>query len=233
VDRLPLFKALADGSRYSIYLEVARSSVPLSTTEVAERLGLHPNTVRPHLERMREVGLLVMSTESHGSVGRPQHRWSVPPQAPSLGLEPPGLRLLARLLAEAAALGSPGPDELCEIGRGQARERAEASRAGRSGRGSGLRPACVQAIIDELADLGFDPVVDSEDGATLGIAFTRCPFRELATAYPDLVCQLHRGLTEGIVEKAHHPDEAPAARIVGFSTLVDPDPCRVEVSTGA
>ena len=31
---------------------------PLATAELAERLGLHPNTVRPHLERMREVGLV-------------------------------------------------------------------------------------------------------------------------------------------------------------------------------
>ena len=32
------------------------------------------------------------------------------------------------------------------------------------------------------------------------IAFAHCPFRELAEAYPELVCTLHRGLVEGFVE---------------------------------
>ena len=58
MDRLPVFKALGDNTRYAIYLEVARSATPLSTAEIAEALDLHPNTVRPHLERMREAGLL-------------------------------------------------------------------------------------------------------------------------------------------------------------------------------
>ena len=63
------------------------------------------------------------------------------------------------------------------------------------------RPAgtCADALTAELAALGFDPesVVD-DDAAT--IAFTRCPFRELAEANPDLVCSLHRGLVEGFAD---------------------------------
>ena len=69
-----MFKALGDNTRYAIYLELARSSVPLSTAEIAESLDLHPNTVRPHLERMRDVGLLEVDADSRGTVGRPQHR---------------------------------------------------------------------------------------------------------------------------------------------------------------
>ncbi|MBV8295751.1 MAG: helix-turn-helix transcriptional regulator, partial [Acidimicrobiia bacterium] len=56
--RLAVLKALGDNTRYAIYLELARSPSPLSTIEIAETLGLHANTVRPHLERMREVALL-------------------------------------------------------------------------------------------------------------------------------------------------------------------------------
>ena len=100
MDRLPVFKALGDNTRYAIYLELARSSVPLSTGEIADTLDLHPNTVRPHLERMRDVGLLEVETDNRGAVGRPQHRYSLAVDAPSLGLEPSSLRLLARLLAQ-------------------------------------------------------------------------------------------------------------------------------------
>ena len=61
--RLELLKALGDNTRYAIYLELARSSSPLATAQIAESLGLHPNTVRPHLERMRDVGLLDVVSE--------------------------------------------------------------------------------------------------------------------------------------------------------------------------
>ena len=102
MDRLPVFKALGDNTRYAIYLELARSAAPLSTIEIAETLGLHANTVRPHLERMRDVGLLDVEIEARGSVGRPQHRYSLAAEAPSLGLEPAAFPLLSRLLADAA-----------------------------------------------------------------------------------------------------------------------------------
>jgi hypothetical protein len=42
--------------------------------------------------------------------------------------------------------------------------------------------------------------------------------------YPDVVCNLHRGLIEGFVE------EFGGARVTTFATLADRDPCRVELS---
>ena len=90
-----MFRALGDRARYAIYSEVASSPVPLSTSDIAEVLDLHPNTVRPHLERLREVGLLDVESASQGSVGRPQHRYMLTDGAPSLGLEPPAYPLLA------------------------------------------------------------------------------------------------------------------------------------------
>src|SRR5437763_13974359 len=119
--RLAVFKALGDNTRYAIYLELARSASPLSTTEIAETLGLHPNTVRPHLERMRDVGLLDVETDAKGSVGRPQHRYSLARAAPSPGLAPPAFPLLARLLASLAAAARLGPDDAAHPARGRGR----------------------------------------------------------------------------------------------------------------
>ena len=50
-----------------------------------------------------------------------------------------------------------------------------------------------------LSELGFDPAVVHDDGLVT-IAFTHCPYAELAAAHPDVVCHLHRGLVEGFVE---------------------------------
>ena len=82
--------------------------------------------------------------------------------------------------------------------------------------------SCVEALVGELTDLGFDPAV-GEDGATTSIAFTHCPFRDLAEAYPELVCHLHRGIVEGLV------GEWDDVEVERFATLADRDPCHVEL----
>ena len=59
------------------------------------------------------------------------------------------------------------------------------------------------------------------------IEFLHCPFRELAEAYPELVCNLHRGLCEGVVERVG------AGSVDEFATLYDPEPCHVTVASTA
>lgn len=229
VDRLPLFKALAEESRYALFVELSRARASLSAVELAERLDLHPNTVRLHLDRLREVGLVECSASSHGGVGRPQHRWVVAASAPALGIEPGGFRVLAHLLAEAVATGAPDPGALRETGRRTGRARAAASEPAD---GRAPRASCLRRVLDELADLGFEPVVEDDSGAgATVVGFASCPFRELAALFPDLVCTLHRGLTEGIVE-AVGSATGVEAELSGFATLVDPDPCRAELAVG-
>lgn len=214
-DRLAVLKALADSTRYAIYLELAREGAPRTTQEVADLLDLHPNTVRPHLERMRDVGLLQVETDSRGAVGRPQHRYSLAAEAPGLGLDPPAWQVLARMLADVAAFMAPEPDDVAAMGWDQGRA-AAAQRRGRP---------CVDALVDALAELGFDPAV-GDDAAVTTVAFTACPFRDLAEAYPDLVCNLHRGFIEGFV------DAAGGAEVADFATLADRDPCHVDLVPG-
>ena len=212
--RLELLKALGDNTRYAIYLELARAPVPLATAEVAESLDLHPNTVRPHLERMREVGLLDVITDARGTVGRPQHRYSLASDAPALGFEPPAFPVLARMLLRLAAAGGLSTPDAVEAGR----EQGETAAARHQPAGT-----CAEALNAELTTMGFDPAsVTDDEGAT--IAFTRCPFRELAEANPELVCGLHRGLVEGFV------DARGDGRVVEFHDLGDRTPCQVEIA---
>ncbi|HUP87269.1 MAG TPA: helix-turn-helix domain-containing protein [Acidimicrobiales bacterium] len=212
MDRLAVFKALGDNTRYAIYLELARAPSSRSTSEMAETLELHPNTIRPHLERMRDIGLLQVVVDARGTVGRPQHRYSLSPDAPSLGLEPSSWPVLARMLADVAAFMAPEVDDVAALGEEQGRAAADRRRG---------RP-CVDALTDALAELGFDPASAAE-GKVATIAFTHCPFRELAEQYPDLVCNLHRGLIEGFV------DELGGASVTAFATLADRDPCHVDL----
>jgi len=223
--RLAVLKALGDNTRYAIYLELARARSPRSTAEVADLLGLHPNTVRPHLEQMRAVGLLAVEADARGSVGRPQHRYALAADAPSLGLEPPAFPLLASMLTRMAARAGISPDDAAAAGAEQGRALAAASQGRVRAAGDSGERGCVAALSDTLAELGFDPVT-GDGGTAATIAFTHCPFRELAEAHPEVVCHLHRGIIEGFVE------QLGGAGVDRFATLADRDPCQVELSVG-
>jgi predicted ArsR family transcriptional regulator len=109
-------------------------------------------------------------------------------------------------------------------------EAADATAAGQSwGIEAGRRTnskSCVKALFGEMDRLGFDPEREVLAGGTTDIAFLHCPFRELAEAYPELVCNLHRGLCEGVV------DAVGGGTVNEFATLYDAEPCHVTVGLG-
>lgn len=218
MDALSVYKALGDDTRFALYRELGQSPSPRSAGELAERLGLHPNTVRPHLERMREAGLLEVETVRRGTVGRPQLRYSWAPGAPGLGLDPPAHTLLAGLLAALAE--SQGADAKGAAGLGRRWGARSASRR-QNARG------CLAALMGELERLGFDPAESEEGtGSRVRVEFLHCPFQELAEAYPELVCNLHRGIVEGVVEAAG------PGMVEDFRTLADRDPCNATIIPG-
>ena len=225
MDPLTLLKALGDETRYAMYRELADSTAALSAQDLAERLGLHANTVRLHLERLREAGLVDVEAVHRGTVGRPQHLYFLAAGAPALGFDPPAHALLAGLLAALAE----------RIGaRCRTMPPRRATRWGaEAGRRTRVR-SCLRALENELTKLGFEPATEPPDragpteaageGGGARIEFLHCPFRELAEAYPELVCNLHRGLCEGVV------DQVGGGRVEEFATLYDAEPCHVTVA---
>jgi predicted ArsR family transcriptional regulator len=216
--QLDLLKALGDNTRYAIYLELARSARPLATADISESLGLHPNTVRPHLERMREAGLLDVEVGGRGDVGRPQHRYSVARNAPSLGFEPPTMPVLARMVLAMAARLQASADDAEAVGRTEGIARATPYADA---------PSTLEALVADLDRLGFDPLVtdDPDDPDAAVVAFAHCPFADLAERHPELVCGLHRGLVAGFVA------EMGDAEVGEFCTLTSRTPCRVTVAS--
>jgi predicted ArsR family transcriptional regulator len=213
MDMLAVLKALGDETRFSMYRELASSTRPLTATELAERLGLHANTVRLHLDRLREAGLVDGEPVHRGTVGRPQHVYSLASGAPGLGFDPPSYTLLAGLLAALAERVGADNEDATAAGRAWGVEAGRRTRA----------RSCVKALTSEMERLGFDPNTVATQGEA-DVAFMHCPFRELAEAYPELVCNLHRGICEGIVS------EVGGGSVADFGTLYDRDPCRVTVA---
>ncbi len=215
--RLQLFKTLGDNTRYAIYLELARSTRPLTTAEIADTLDLHPNTVRPHLDRMRDAGLVAVEATGRGDIGRPQHRYSLAEEAPSLGLEPPVLPMLARMVLSLADRLGAGTDDAYAVGRDEGAGRAA---------GFVAAPSSLEALVSDLDRLGFDPVVtdDPADPDAAVVAFANCPFGDLAERHPDLVCSLHRGIVDGFV------DGMGDTVVREFCNLSSRTPCQVSLA---
>ena len=209
--QLGLFKALGDNTRYAIYLELARSPRPLTTSEIADTIGLHSNTVRPHLERMRDAGLVEVQSGARGEIGRPQHRYSLAADAPSLGLEPPVMPVLARMVLSMAERLGASPADAVAVGRDEGRRRSASYEAA---------PSALEAVVSDLDRLGFDPVVTEGDDDSAVVAFANCPFGGLAEQHPDLVCGLHHGLIAGFV--AGMGD----AELIEFCSVADRTPCQ-------
>ena len=223
---LDVLKALGDNTRYAIYLELARSPRPLATADIAESLGLHANTIRPYLERMRDAGLLDVEVGRRGDVGRPQHRYFVALDAPSLGLEPPSIPVLARMVLAMAKRLQASADDAQAVGTDEGRRRAKPYASA---------PSTLEALVSDLDRLGFDPIVTEADPrptptASLHddpdavVAFAHCPFADLAEQHPELVCGLHRGLVAGFVA------EMGDAEMQDFCTITNRTPCQVTVA---
>ena len=213
---LAVLKALGDDTRYAMYQELARSTAALSAQDLAEALGIHANTVRLHLDRLREVGLVAVEAVHRGTVGRPQHLYFLAAGAPGLGFDPPAHALLAGLLATMAERVGADATDAAATGRAWGAERGARARTRDS----------IRALESELGRLGFEPASEPAAGACTRIEFLHCPFRELAEAYPELVCNLHRGLCEGVV------DAVGGGTVEEFATLYDPEPCHVTVGVG-
>ena len=219
--QLAVLKALGDETRYAMYEELARSTAALSASDLAERLGIHANTVRLHLERLREVG-------PGRRRGRPpRHRRPSPaPLLPQRRRARPRVRP-AGPRAPRRAARRPGRADRRRRRRRRGHRPGLGHRGGRPHPGPQLpRRARRPSSPSSGSSPRSRPTAPTADGAAR-IEFLHCPFRELAEAYPELVCNLHRGLCEGVV------DAVGGGTVDEFATLYDPEPCHVTVGLGS
>jgi predicted ArsR family transcriptional regulator len=193
-------KALGEVSRFRI-LEELRGRGPLDSRQLGEAVGLHPNTVRSHLDQLIEAGLAHVVPASPGARGRPRVLYEAIAEAEPV--QHGGYRLLAQILASyLASVDQP---------------QVVAESAGRAW-GSYLaeKPAPFAAISAEDAtekvsqlftDLGFMPEAVEDSGARK-ILLHRCPFREVAQSNQKVVCAVHLGMLKGALAEMGAPLDA-------------------------
>jgi predicted ArsR family transcriptional regulator len=215
---IEVHKALADDTRFRLYRYLGLSGRPVSVRELSARLSLHPNTLRPHLRRLEDVGLVSRETARGSTVGRPQTLYSVIEHDSG---EHRDYRLLSEILA-AIVRGGRSRARAQELARewGGYLVRRDAPRPGRRSP-AGRNLATLQ---EAMARAGFDPRFRRGDATSVQITMRDCPFRDLLDEHRDLVCSIHRGLLEGMLAEVK-----PPLRMTEFAPASDRSPCRVEV----
>ena len=190
---LEVHKAPADDTRYRLYRHLRLSGRAVSVRELSARLSLHPNTLRPHLRRLEEVGLVASETRKIPSVGRPQVLFTATDRENREGRD---YRLLADILAGLTTTQRQR-ERAMELGRDWG-----AYLVGRSVPKPGARrPAGPNlAVLQEaLSEAGFDPRFRRRSAKVVEITLRVCPFRDLLDEHRDVVCAVHRGLLEGML----------------------------------
>ena len=220
--RLSAFRALASGSRVEILHELQRVERPLVVAEIAEAVGLHPNTTREHLDRLIAAGFVVSEPEVRRTRGRPRLRYRAVERAAAATLDGRVREQLARLLVTGygKALASPA-----DSARAAGRQWAVALTAAGTPQ-TGLSPqlspqeaadAQVVALMTHFDDLGFDPEADP-DGTKVHLH--RCPFLDLARERTEVVCAVHLGLAQGVLAQVPGP-----VRATSLDPFVGPQHC--------
>lgn len=192
--------------------------VPATVADVADRLEIHPNTARFHLDALVTAGLVERAREQRNRPGRPQVHYSATRSAPDAAHR--SFRLLAEILTQHLAATSTDPHgEAVEAGRAYGRAVAHSGPASaRSGSDA------VSVVLDQLDEMGFvSRPADQPDV----VEVTNCPFLEVAEGHLDIVCAIHHGLMDELLAAVDAP-----SRLDRLEPLVAPSRCLARLRPG-
>ncbi len=209
-------RLLGDARRLAIV--EALEEGPRQVPELARLLGVHPTTVRAHLEQLLEAGVLEEEAGVPAGRGRPSKRYRL--RQPLLAGDPE-VRLFVGSLVSLLR-GAYGE-------RVAATAEKEGARRGRELGGSFRHPSFEQAVrevVKTLNRLSFAPAPPTRREDVVAVDVRHCPFG-VEPHDPDgaVICAFHEGLVRGLAEVAS--GEQVGVRLLPF---VAPGLCRVELT---
>lgn len=196
--------ALASASRRKVLDALRTAAESLDASTIADELGFHVTTARFHLDQLVAAGLVERRIEPTQRRGRPRLLY-----APTGSDHEGDARdQLIQVLSAALALDD-GAD-------------ANASNSGRRWGQMITAPEVVDPVprlVEVFERLGFVPEAD-ENTAT--IRLRACPFRTAARSHPQVICAVHRGLIDQLLDGS-----GSEARLIPF---VEPELCLVALN---
>ncbi|MBF6080249.1 helix-turn-helix domain-containing protein [Nocardia cyriacigeorgica] len=206
------------GRRGDVLAALRGSREALSIVDIATQLRLHPNTVRFHLEALVEAGQAERVEHPRTGPGRPPQMFRA-----HRGMDPAGprnYRLLAEILTAQLAADPDPSARAAEAGRRWGREMARDMDT--------AAPTAEQAVnelVRVLDEVGFDPEPDTDDDQPK-IRLQHCPFLDLTETRASVVCPIHLGLMQGVLE-----GRAAPVTVQRLDPFVTPDLCLAHLTT--
>lgn len=192
---------------------------PRNLADLSNATGLHPNTLREHLEALVARGLARRFRAAPHGRGRPAWLYEATAAEPGAGAEYAGLA--ATLAAHIHRTSSDPRQDAVEAGSAWGRELAR--KAGRP-HGEGDAEAR-RKVVDLLGEVGFAPETDE---AATSARLTRCPLLDTAKEYPDVVCGVHLGIVRGALDE--YGADRSRTSLVPFA---EPGACLLHLASGS
>ncbi len=209
--------------------EDPESGLGLSAAELGERMGLHVTTVRFHLDQMVRVGML--STRFlRGRVGRPRKVYFLPPPERAR-VATDAYSALSGLLAEAWPSADPAAEQVSprEAGHHWVQDHMPGEDpTPPPARTVGQWIGKIGRVFDLFDQWGYQPdLATAGNGRAAQLTVTDCPFQDVAAVRPDVVCAVHQGLIEGVLDQAGEPSAEVTLR-----PFVGPRTCTIHITQG-
>jgi predicted ArsR family transcriptional regulator len=187
--------ALASPTRLRLLDILRRSPSGAHPDELADHLALHPSTVRGHLSLLVDAGFVEPAVEQRLEPGRPRVVFR-----PTTKELPHALGTLQhQALAKALSRYLRWSADPADAGAGAGRLWAtDVMRQVPTPHGSDVE--IIADVVETLAGAGFVTEAD-RDGRDVVLVHPSCPFVEVAEEHADVVCAVHLGLVEGVVEQ--------------------------------
>lgn len=193
-DGAPSGSGEPQGRRALILTMLRDLTTPIGISDIADRLGLHPNTVRFHLNALISAGRVERALGDPAGPGRPPILFRARREMDRNG--PHNYRLLAEILVGNLAATAPDPATAAiALGRtwGASLTDQQMTRA------KATKGEAVTRLVGLLDQLGFEPEPDKGSRARQ-IRLRHCPFLDLVGQYADVICPLHLGLMQGAMK---------------------------------
>lgn len=190
----------------------------ITINDAAEHLGGHPNSARQHLDALAALKLLTAADIQSDRPGRRPRGYTLT----ALGRQALGAgrmdetRDLADVFASYLIATGSGPEQAQEIGRAWGTKRADEL-------GDGESREALDAVMEVLDILGFDPsTMHTEQGDA--VILRTCPLLDMAHGSPEFVCNIHRGLIDGVLRRIGARE---GVELLPFS---EPDGCTLKLT---